>query len=339
MQRGMFNSLTTESTYANAKKNWFIQLDTSIAIWYGLLKKEGELNSDIHMKSIVTDMLKKIKNEVEENLEKRFIYFIATRPKVRFNTKKKPSFNPITKNNTLHIIIGNNKKKKIKFKYYDELTEEFIHPSINLTEYFITISFNKNKISTSVHDFLLNFDINLGLPTEIHYVGITKNPHTRPTNGAHAGFNDVLYEMDTENEDVFLFFNIFKVTTLADNSDYNLSFFTTNSMTDEIKVEQEGNIIEKALILYFDSKTQYNNKDKEKAELENSLNELYNKHNINTLQMHYEFGRKNEYWKFYSSNINSTQKHIFTLTPKNKSFEISYKSERYEYYNNMGAIQ
>lgn len=60
----------------------------------------------------------------------------------------------------------------------------------------------------SVHDFLEGADIRLGLDSRVEYVGCTKNPHTRPTNGSHTGLSDVLHQI-AEKKETHLYILIF----------------------------------------------------------------------------------------------------------------------------------
>ncbi|MCG3651388.1 hypothetical protein L5F32_03780 [Aliarcobacter butzleri] len=339
MKRGIFNLITEIEAYRETPKDWFITLDHSTVFWYGLLKREGELTTNISFKEYIIDYLKNLKKAVETNLEKRFIYFICSRKKVRFNINKKPFYNPITKNLTIHMIIGKNKKIKVKTKFFDCDFVKYVNPNIKLSEVFI--SFQKeinNTIIMSIHDFLLEFNINIGIETVIHYVGKTKNPHTRPTNSVHAGLSNVLYNIPTEEEDVFLYFNTFKVITEVENNAYGLNFITTNSLTDEIDVENEADIIEKAFILYFDSEIQYENRIKENKEFKNNLIKLTNNNNIRSLQIFYEMRGTSEYWKFSSSAINKNYRHIFTFKIDNNQLIFEKDSSIYNYYNSRGSL-
>lgn len=91
MNRGIYKAITTIEQYHNAHKDWFVELQQSQMFWYDLIANPNEYSPTVNTKKIIIDDLKYLKKEVEDNLEKRFIYFICTRTKVRFNINKKPT--------------------------------------------------------------------------------------------------------------------------------------------------------------------------------------------------------------------------------------------------------
>ena len=328
MARGTQKLFTTMDSYHNADKDWVIELQESNNIWYDLIANPNEYNLKISTKKIIVDQLKSLKKEIESNLEKRFIYFICTRTKVRFNIQKKVTFNSLTKKLTIHLLIGKNKiKKSIKIQPVDLDGNIVNNPKVEITEKFITIFDEKNFfIVYPIHDLLSVYNIKLNIYTNVHYVGYTKNPDTRPTNGAHSGFNDVLYNVSHDDNDIFIFFNIFKVTAVTRDNNFNKKIIFPNSMSDEINLDDEGLIIEKCLILYFNSQNQIKNRKAEKTELENYLINISNNKKIKSIQFHYEFEKYNEYWKLYSSRITASMKHLFSIEINNDLLDFKLGS-------------
>lgn len=338
MNRGIYKAITTIEQYHNAHKDWFVELQQSQMFWYDLIANPNEYSPTVNTKKIIIDDLKYLKKEVEDNLEKRFIYFICTRTKVRFNINKKPTYNRWTKNIKIHLLIGKNKiKKTIKLKIFDINTNQFSNPRIEITEKYITIFNSLNQfICYSIHDFLSHYKINLNISSQVQYVGYTKNPNSRPTNGSHSGFNDVLYNIPSEDNDVFIYFNLFKINAVTKKRNSGNVFVMPNAMSDEIDVDTEGFIIEKCFILYFNSKNQNKNKDNEYKELKNNLLTISKENKIDSIQFYYEFTEYNEYWVFYSSSIQSSIKQIFTIELENESLEVKLGSHMYsEYINNI----
>jgi len=283
-------------------------------------------------RKLIVDYLKGVKKQVEENLEKRFVYFICSRTKVRFNTNKKPSYNPITKSTKIHVLIGKEEAKKaIKCKFFDAHQNKFCHPKINLTEKYITITDSRGNLTTaSIHDFLEGAKISLGIDSKVEYVGYTKNPHTRPTNGAHTGLSDVLYKIADENRDSLIYFNLFKVITRAISGDSMLNFAIANAMTDEVDVELEGKLLEKCFIFYFDAINQSRNKDKELLELKSSLHKISAENKIHAVHVCYEFEEPNEYGMFSSSRVPPRLGHVFTIRKHDDDVYITNSSEIFE---------
>jgi hypothetical protein len=216
----------------------------------------------------------------------------------------------------LRVLVG--RDKIIKEFVINTLHDSFgnpIFPEFDDTGRFISFMDSIQGVNTvlSIHDFLLEFNINLDINTEVHYVGYTKNPHTRPLNGVHGGLTSTLCNVSNEENDILIFFNIFKVMCLAKNKKLNFEFFSANSMTDEINVDQEGFILEKSLIFYFDAKNQNKDKERERSEIVNNLKKIRDQHDINCVQIYYEVDSESEYYRFFSSKIPPDSRHLFTV--------------------------
>ncbi|WP_151801639.1 hypothetical protein [Acinetobacter guillouiae] len=88
MTRGLYNSIQEMPEYNNAEKSWHITIDSSYFLWYDLIIDPPFDEAKKELKG----MLNNFKEYVESTNEKRFIYFVTSRKKVRFNVKKQPKF-------------------------------------------------------------------------------------------------------------------------------------------------------------------------------------------------------------------------------------------------------
>lgn len=258
MSRGIFDFLGNNPAYSSTPKQWFVHLMHSEAVWYELIVNSHE---EFDMKKFFTEYYKEFKDTVEQEIDRRFIYFIGTREKVRFSTRKKPRYSMFGKKLNIYLEVGKNKTlRKVSTTLHDFETRKAVKRPVIVTEKYITfIESDGSKITFSVHDFLMTFHLELGISTKVYYIGYTKNPHKRPLDGAHRGLSETLYRNAGEDNDVFIFYNIFRVTSIGVNSDYRLHFQVANSFVDDVKVDEEGKIIEKLLILYFRAESQKSN--------------------------------------------------------------------------------
>jgi len=329
MGRGEYSYMTENKAYIDSKKSWAVELSNTHMYWYDLLVNPSEVAEYFDTRQIIVDHLKRLKNEVEENLEKRFIYFICSRTKVRFDTSQKFYYSPFRNSAKIRLLIGKDKKKKsIYITFADTNTIERSKPRLEVWDKYITIHRDEeNKETYSVHDFLAHSGTNLGFHSNVEYVGYTKNPHSRPTNGSHTGLSDALFNVSNEDNDTLLFFNLFKVTTIAESANSILNFYISNTMSDEVKVDLEGKLIEKSFILYFDSNNQNRNKKQELEELEKNLNKISNENNINSIHYSYEMDGESEYWNFSSSKIDGKKEHVFTIESDENGINIVDSSE------------
>lgn len=152
----------------------------------------------------------------------------------------------------------------------------------------------------------------LGINTEIHYIGYTKRPFSRPINGEHRGMSDMFYRVSNDQHDFFVFYNLFKVLSIGASQNAPINFCVANSMVDEVQVDEEGRIIEKVLIKYFSTEVQELNRQNEEAELENSLIRLASRNKINSVAVHMEMNEPSELHRFFSRTVKPSDRHVFT---------------------------
>ena len=321
MTRGIFDFLQREPTYTGADKDWYVELSQSTCFWYDLLLDPPE---GFDTKQQITDYLKQLQSTVESQLDKRFIYFLTARKKLRFCVSKKPRYSFFGNDLFFYVEMGRERiRRKVTTKIFDTQTRQPIKPPVEVSERFITFHYTPNrKVSMSIHDFLQISGIEVGVNTEVHYVGYTKNPSERPINRVHRGLSDMLYQVSNEEYDFFVFYNLFKVLSIGINPTAPINFCVANSMIDEIKADEEGRIIEKALIKYFGTETQELNKRNEESELENSLERLAAKNNINSVAIHIEMEEPSELHRFFSRSVKPSDKHVFTCRIGNSGVEI-----------------
>ncbi|MDP4537974.1 hypothetical protein Q3O60_17475 [Alkalimonas collagenimarina] len=322
MSRGILNFLIEDRAYGSSNKEWIIELQQTQMYWYELLVNPHD---QVDTRKHISEQVKFLKKEVESCLEKRFIYFICSRKKVRFCSKTPPVPTPYHGFMKIRVLVGREKKSQefVAHALYDE-NDQFVMPEIDSTGRFIVFPHPSGyKQIFSIHDYLLEFGINLGFSTKVEYVGKTKNPNNRPLNRVHGGLNDVLYNVSNEDNDIIIYFNLFKVTSRATGNKYNIKYNVANSMMDEVKVEQEGDIIEKSFRFYFNPDTQDKNKDKERREIFNDLKEISKFNKINKIHILFEVDDKSEYYKFYSSTV--TPKHAHCLTVELNDNDINIK--------------
>lgn len=316
--RGIFSSILTSDIYKYSAKRWNVELDQSQLYWYDLLSNPPE-NIETHR--FIVDELRRKKEVMEACLEKRFVYFICSRPKVRVDEKWRPSIFNRAKYLIVPLLVGG---RKVQISLSVPNGSE--RPKLMCWDYrFVSLHFVKQKkiVTRPVHDFLIDVSANLGFDTQVHYVGYTKNPETRPTNGAHTGLSDVLSRVCPKDRDVFLIFNTFKVYCETLDEHAPIHFALANSMTDEIDAETEGNILEKSFIFYFDSPEQWRNKVKERGELKNKLALIGTENKIESVKISYEVDNASEYWHLGSGKRDSLPAHSFTVRLADGNVELS----------------
>ena len=321
MSRGSYDSLLKMDAYNDSKKAWVIELQRSDMYWYDLIVNPTE---EFNSRRDIIKQLKAYKEDVESQLEKRFIYFICSRKKVRFNAESGYSYDIKTKAVVFYLLLGKDKQEvMVRFPFISPETDKPICPVLEISSKFITFVFESGKREVvSIHDFLAGAGVNLGIETEVQYIGYTKNPDSRPINGSHEGLNRVLYNTPNDENDIFIYFNLFKVMVKAEGNEKDIEFLVPNSMTDEVDVNTEGLTIEKVLILYFKPIGQKVNLSNEDKEISNILLSMKEKHKVHSVHLYYEIDDTSEYWTFNSDSIPNSKSHVLTAEIKNNKLSL-----------------
>lgn len=314
MTRGLYSSIQEMPEYNNAEKSWHITIDSSYFLWYDLIIDPPFDEAKKELK----EMLNNFKEYVESTNEKRFIYFVTSRKKVRFNVKKQPKFSFFDRRKlTIYFLIGNKGKRKIEIYFPSEIPN-----NVTVDEKFIYFHRESSEsLAYPIHYFLRDFGINLGIASEVHYVGITEDPVRRTLGFKHRGLTEILYKVPTSENDIFLTVNTFKVGSFTKIEERAIDIISTNSMIYDIPLEKEGLVIEKALIYYFNSEFQEIDK-KAWGEFRNLLIMMKEKKNIGSVSFHLELNEPNEYDIMGSKDVEARISHSFLWQLKDKEPEL-----------------
>ncbi len=308
MTRGIFDFITDNKAYSESEKDWYLELISSTPIWY-----DNYINPvlEFDTKSFITRQLNDLGDQVKSQIGRKIIYFVTTRKKLRFSIIKPPKYSLLKRYLIFYLEVGKDKRiVKIKLPTYDQKKSDL--PSVEATDQ--TISFTDKSghtLTHTVYDFLNNNEIDLQLSPIIHYIGYTKRPAIRPIDGNHTGLSKTLYATDPNDEDVFIYFNVFKVFSNSRNCDHGLNFTIGNSLSDEIKEDEEGRIIESALIMYFKPQANRDSKTEETI-LRNQLSSLSDNNNIKSVGVVMYITPGIDCFRFSSHDVEPNDCHAFT---------------------------
>ncbi len=322
MSRGVFSFITEHATYTEQKKDWHVELIQSTWFWFDLLIDSPD---GVNMMEAARKQLNALNDAVKNELDKRFVYFLASRPKIRFSTKRKPHYASFSGKLILYIEVGRERIIRRCVVKFADATGKPVKPRIEVTDRLITLSEDEqHKVTYSIYDFFSLCGIRTGIDTEVHYVGYTSDPSGRPIDRNHRGFGDMLHwtSRDDQTYDYFVFYNLFKVTSLAMDTASPINFVVSNAMIDEVRADEEGLIVEKILVKYFSTKAQELNNTKESTELDNSLDKLIRNHNIHSITFDIEVDERSDLCRFFSRSIKADDRHHFTCRMGQSGAEI-----------------
>jgi hypothetical protein len=335
MTRGFLGSIAQSPAYNDAEKDWCITLQQSSCYWYDLIVNPPDFAAT---KSGIGKALDGLRDEVEKTLEKRFIYFFASRPRVRFDVTRQPRYEFFSKKLVLHLLVGREKRRVVLRKRLLDSYGKLICPPVEVSERYIRIANDLNSSETySVHDFLQIAAFAIGEATVVHYIGITTDPGDRPLSRKHRGIADTLYNVSNEANDFFVYVNLFKVTSHARNAKHNMRFIAANAFTDEIKTDAEGAIVEGALIAYFECASQQVNRGRERASFQRRLDQVAQANRIQSVAVHLEVEQPSEYFTFGSDAVGAAPSHSFVFRSEGGNLKLTRLSSEDDVLSHLQA--
>lgn len=321
MNRGMLDSIGKHEVYADTPKHWYVHLAQVDCFWYDLIVNPPHGPESTEP---VKGYFRARKDQVERSLEKRFIYMYGARKKLRFDQAKPFSKPLFSRGPQVNVLVGRNgRRQSIPCDLTPLGIKDLGHAQFKATDKLLTISPDGNRrITVSIHDFMQMFASDIEDSTEVHYVGLTKNPHCRPLGREHRGYSDMVYGVGSEDHDFFLYVVLFKVMAKAHHQASGLHFLVANSMVNEVDAQKEGKLIEGAFIAYFDSKYQDERGARERAKLEAQLLRVKKEHHIESVVFDFEVDKPSPYFRLCSHARRPADRHIFRYSVPNDKLAL-----------------
>ncbi|KXF79946.1 hypothetical protein [Enterovibrio coralii] len=195
------------------KARWHADLVGSGMFWCDLLVDE-RFSAELGVLSqYIVDYRVNLKNEMVHRLEDNLLFLFCRREKVRFDIYKRPSYNFLTKKTKFHFVIGKERRKvsaSVSLKSF--FFEDMANPKILYDSKFVTFIKNeKDNMTLSVHDFLSEVGIELGIKSEVVGTGTSSSPYYGNTE-----FHLDCFQRETEayaekDTDLIVFMNEYQV--------------------------------------------------------------------------------------------------------------------------------
>lgn len=285
------------------EKTWKVGLLETDVFWQEMVNRR--MHPEIDSRADIKQRIARTKRKHEEYFNRKFIYFICTREKVRFAADRPAQFSVSGEQLCVHLCVHGREDPiacAIPSDFFlgvDERGRAWL-PSVTSSDVALTFTYpGRHRQTISVHDFLNRYEVNLGIDTCVHYVGLTKNPDSRPLLRRHDGRGRVERRAKRENRDVLFFYNTFAVRYFADDPRLGASYWVSNAFTDDMDIDAEGLTLEKLFVRYFLPDCQGSLKS-ELSQLRSRVETLATRHRVRRIEVEYEVEGPSEYYRFYS---------------------------------------
>ena len=304
--RGSWNSVM-KPVLEGDELVWIVEAVQSKLFWLDCLDEGPE---GINARKHAQKQLKELKGGAGENKWIRLIYFICSRERIRISTIKPARYSKWR--NRIYLWLEMGKSRRLKKIYFTcpikDIDGNPLKVPFRTTDKFITFYsydsgiFRENKSSIDLHHILEFNGIDLGHVSHVQYVGTTFDPDLRVlratspgANGGHAGYIRSKRACSLDGNDIFLYFHALKAIFLSASNKYGFLFSGTNYAAGILNAAEEGELMEKALIVYFEPK-QAANLEAEKSRLIN----MAKKHNVAEIRLCLDIEAPGSYFTYKS---------------------------------------
>jgi hypothetical protein len=294
-----------------APQSWVVTVADAKYHWYDLICGFPEIPD---IRDPVGRHLRRMQFDLEATSEKRLIYFVVNRPRVRFDASRATSWGFFSLKLTIPILLGAEEKRE---SLTVELTVPFAatlkKPSVVLTDRFITLNWGGLIEALSIHDILQQYENNLEYRSRVQYVGQTKDPLGRMARARLAPVQRI-HQANNEDNDMLLLIQRMNVEVISDDGDPAALEANQNPIAADLLLKERIDVIECALIRYFEGPQMHGRSDKEAEVRKQRLREAQAVNNLTSFRIDLRLEDPGKYDDLFSRDAAGSRGHIIDCT-------------------------
>jgi hypothetical protein len=303
-----------------APQTWVVTVADAKFHWYDLIAGFPEVPD---IRDPVGRHLRRMQFDLEATSEKRLIYFAVNRPRVRFDTARSTSWGFFSLKLTVPLLVGpEEKKESLTIELEVPFAATLKKPSVAMTDRFITLNWGGLVEALSIHDVLQRYENNLNYATEVQYVGQTKDPRGRlararlmPVQRVHQKFG--------EDNDMLLLIQRMNVEVMSADGDPAELEVNQNPVAADVLLKDRIDVIECALIRYFEGPEMHGRTDKEADVRRQRVAEVALTNNLESFRIDLRLEESGKYHDLYSRHAGTSRNHILDCTIVNGNVQIT----------------
>ncbi|UGQ47546.1 hypothetical protein [Massilia endophytica] len=298
---------------SSAPQIWTATVAEPKFYWYDLLVGGGPLPD---FRDPTGRYLRRLQFALDGTMEKRLIYFVISRPRVRIDTKRQVSWGFFSLKLTIPVLVGPEEKKNtISVDLEVPFEATYKKPVVALEEQFLTLNWGSMIETYSIHDLIQKYDTGLKMQSKVLYVGQTRDPAARLAKGSHPVVN-ALHDANHEN-DTFLLVTRFKVAVDT----------AARDMSEEASVRTQMDVLEAALIRYFEGPSPRLRSDVENGVRRERMENLQDTYYIERVTVDLGFKQADSFFDMFSDHVEKSRRHLFECVFDNGHAVVKRLSE------------
>jgi hypothetical protein len=179
---------------SSAPQRWDASVAESRFYWYDLLVNDPQVPD---FRDPIGRYQRRMQFALDATMEKQLLFFIVSRPRLRFDIKKGTSWGFFGLKLTIPLLVGpDNRKESITIELEVPFEATFKKPVVTLHDKYITLNWGALTECYSAHDLLQKFPNDLKYDSIVKYIGITRDPQARLAKGRYPAVNRIVEESD-----------------------------------------------------------------------------------------------------------------------------------------------
>jgi hypothetical protein len=283
---------------STAPQAWAASVAETKFYWYDLLVDGNPLPD---FRDPVGRYLRRMQFAIDGTMEKRLLYFLVARPRVRIDVQRNVSWSFFSLKLTVPVLIGvEERKSTITLDLDVPFEATYKKPIVQLLDKFLLLNWGALVETFSIHDLIERFDTGLVFPSTVLYVGQTHDPLGRLAKGHHMPVNRARDAAMFES-DMFLLIQRFDVKVET----------TATDLSAEASVRTHTDMLEGALIGYFEGATSRLRSEIEQGNRRDHLADLQHTYWLQKLTVDLGFQGAGHFYDLESALAASSRRHLF----------------------------
>lgn len=286
---------------SSAPQRWDASVAESRFYWYDLLINDPLVPD---FRDPIGRYQRRMQFALDATMEKRLLFFVVSRPKLRFDTKKGTSWGFFGLKLTVPLLAGiDNRKESITLELEVPFEATFKKPIVTLHDKYITLNWGALTECFSAHDLLQRFPNDLKYESTVQYVGITRDPQARLAKGRYPAVNRIMEENDGA-VDTFLLVKRMDVAVTTD---------VVDPLT-EASTRSHVEVMEAALIRYFEGEKPAHHGTIESNNRREHVAQLVETYQLESLTVDLGFKEADSFHDLKATNVPVSRRHLIEFT-------------------------
>jgi len=286
---------------SSAPQRWEASVAESRVYWYDLLVNDPLVPD---FRDPIGRYQRRMQFALDATMEKRLLFFVISRPRLRFDTKKGASWGFFGLKLSVPLLAGvDNRKESITLELEVPFEATFKKPIVTLHDKYITLNWGALTECYSAHDLLQKFPNELKYESTVQYVGITRDTQSRLAKGRFPAVNRIVEENDGAL-DTFLLVKRMDVTVATAVAD------PLNEASSRSHVE----VMEAALIRYFEGEKTAHHGTIENNNRREHVAQLVEAYQLESLTVDLGFKEADSFHDLKSANATVSRRHLVEFT-------------------------